>query len=42
MAAGVAIDRIVRRSVLLEFELPSYRINAVQSRQELDSCRRRS
>ena len=33
MAAAAAIDRIVHHSVILEFDVPSYRINAAQNRQ---------
>ena len=33
MATAVAIDRIVHHSVILEFDLPSYRTNAAQNRQ---------
>ena len=39
MATAAAIDRIVHHSVILEFDLPSYRTNAAQNRQtdkELD------
>ena len=33
MATAAAIDRIVHHSVILEFDLPSYRTNAAQNRQ---------
>ena len=33
MATAAAIDRIVRHSVILEFNLPSYRTNEAQNRQ---------
>ena len=33
MATAVAIDRIVHHSVMLEFDVPSYRTNAAQNRQ---------
>ena len=33
MATAAAIDRIVHHSVILEFDLPSYRTNTVQNRQ---------
>ena len=33
MATAEAIDRIVHHSVILEFDLPSYRTNAAQDRQ---------
>ena len=33
MATAAAIDRIVHHSVILEFDLPSYRTNPAQSRQ---------
>ena len=33
MSTAVAIDRIVHHSVILEFDLPSYRTNAAQNRQ---------
>ena len=32
MATAAAIDRIVHHSVILEFDVPSYRTNAAQSR----------
>ena len=32
MATAAAIDRIVHHSVILEFDLPSYRTNAAQNR----------
>ena len=32
MATGAAIDRIVHHSVILEFDLPSYRTNEAQNR----------
>ena len=32
MATAAAIDRIVHHSVMLEFDLPSYRTNAAQNR----------
>ena len=33
MATAAAIDRIVHHSVILEFDLPSYRTNAARNRQ---------
>ena len=33
MATAAAIDRIVHHSVILEFDLPSYRTDAAQNRQ---------
>ena len=33
MATAAAIDRIVHHSVILEFDMPSYRTNAAQNRQ---------
>ena len=33
MATVAVIDRIVHHSVILEFDVPSYRTNAAQSRQ---------
>ena len=33
MATATAIDRIVHHSVILEFDVPSYRTNAAQNRQ---------
>ena len=33
MATAAAIDRVVHHSVILEFDLPSYRTNVAQSRQ---------
>ena len=33
MATAAAIDRIVHHSVILEFDMPSYRTDAAQSRQ---------
>ena len=33
MATAAAIDRIVHHSVILEFDVPSYRIRAAQNRQ---------
>ena len=33
MATAAAIDRIVHHSVILEFDVPSYRTNAAQNRQ---------
>ena len=36
MATAAAIDRIVHHSVILEFDLPSYRTNAAQNRQAED------
>ena len=33
MATAAAIDRIVHHSVILEFDLPSYRTNEAQERQ---------
>ena len=33
MATAAAIDRIVHHSVILEFDLPSYRTSAAQNRQ---------
>ena len=33
MATAAAIDRIVHHSVILEFDLPSYRTSVAQSRQ---------
>ena len=32
MATAAAIDRIVHHSVILEFDVPSYRTNAAQNR----------
>ncbi len=40
MATAAAIDRIVHHSVILEFDLPSYRTNAAQSRQAEKLTRR--
>ena len=33
MATAAAIDRIVHHSVILEFDVPSYRTNAARNRQ---------
>ena len=33
MAIAAAIDRIVHHSVIMEFNVPSYRTNAAQNRQ---------
>lgn len=32
MATAAAIDRVVHHSVILEFDVPSYRTNAAQQR----------
>ena len=34
MATAAAIDRVVRHSVILEFDVPSYRSDAAQQRGE--------
>ena len=36
MATAAAIDRIVHHSVILEFDLPSYRTSAARNRQAED------
>ena len=40
MATAAAIDRIVHHSVILEFDLPSYRTSAAQNRQAEDVSHR--
>ena len=42
MATAAAIDRIVNHSVILEFDLPSYRPNTVQRRRLQASGRQKS
>ena len=42
MATAAAIDRIVHHSVILEFDLPSYRTNEAQSRQAEDETDRQN
>ena len=42
MATAAAIDRIVHHSVILEFDLPSYRTSEAQSRQAEDETDRQN
>ena len=40
MAAAATIDRVVRHSVILEFDVPSYRTNAAQQRGQAEEANR--
>ena len=40
MATAAAIDRIVHHSVILEFDMPSYRTNEAQNRQTEEQSNR--
>ncbi len=40
MATAAAIDRIVHHSVILEFDVPSYRTNAARNRQTVKKSNR--
>ena len=42
MATAAAIDRIVHHSVILEFDLPSYRTAVAQNRQAEDETDRQN
>ena len=42
IATAAAIDRIVHHSVILEFNLPSYRTNAAQNRQTENETNRQN
>ena len=42
MAIAAAIDRIVHHTVILEFDLPSYRTNAARNRQTENETDRRN
>ena len=40
MATAAAIDRVVHHSVILEFDVPSYRTNAAQQRGQAEEVNR--
>ena len=40
MATAAAIDRVVHHSVILEFDVPSYRTDAAQQRSEAEAVNR--
>ena len=42
MATAAAIDRVVHHSVILEFDVPSYRTNAAQQRGQAEEVNRRN
>ena len=42
MATAAAIDRIVHHSVILEFDVPSYRTNAAQQRGQAEEVNRQN
>ena len=42
MATAAAIDRVVHHSVILEFDVPSYRTNAVQQRVQAEEVNRQN
>ena len=42
MATAAAIDRVVYHSVILEFDVPSYRTNAAQQRVQAEEVNRQN
>ena len=42
MATAAAIDRVVHHSVILEFDVPSYRTNAAQQRVQAEEVNRQN
>ena len=42
MATATAIDRVVHHSVILEFDVPSYRTNAAQQRVQAEEVNRQN
>ena len=42
MATAAAIDRVVHHSVILEFDVPSYRTNAAQQRGQAEEVDRQN
>ena len=42
LAAAAAIDRVVHHSVILEFDVPSYRTNAAQQRGQAEEVNRQN
>ena len=42
MATAAAIDRVVHHSVILEFDVPSYRTNAAQQRGQAKEVNRQN
>ncbi len=42
MATAAAIDRVVHHSVILEFDVPSYRTNAAQQRVQAKEVNRQN
>ena len=42
MATAAAIDRVVHHSVILEFDVPSYRTDAAQKRGEAEEVNRQN
>ena len=42
MATAAAIDRVVNHSVILEFDVPSYRTSAAQQRDQAEEVNRQN
>ena len=42
MATAAAIDRVVHHSVILEFDVPSYRTDAAQQRDQAEEVNRQN